>query len=68
MTPMSQASDSQTADTGGWENEGGSLDHPHQPILPAGVTRIVTVQYRVGRYLYSNLESALAELSRQQSR
>ena len=68
MTPMPQASDSQTTDTGGWENEGGSLDHPLQPDLPAGVTRVVTVQYRVGNYLYSNLDSALAELSRQQTR
>ena len=55
-----------SAETREWENEGGSLA-AGPPSLPEGVTRTLFDRYQVGRYLYTDLGSAVAELRRQQA-
>ena len=51
--------------TARWESEGGSLKRDRPGTLPAGVTAVTSVHYRVGPYSYSRLEDALAEHRRQ---
>jgi len=52
-----------------WEGEGGALDPPQIPdvSLPDGITTRVVREYRVGPYVYHDLDLALAEHLRQLS-
>ncbi len=53
---------------GSWENEGGALRHPLRPTtVPSRITSRVTKQYFVGKYVYTDLQSALAEFARQRA-
>lgn len=54
--------------TGAWENEGGALASPDQPMLPDGVIAIPVTHYRVGQYTYTSLDDAMAQYRRQSSR
>ncbi|MDC8754758.1 hypothetical protein OIK40_08900 [Erythrobacter sp. sf7] len=47
-----------------WESEGGSMP-ASEMALPPGVTMTMRPEYRVGRYVYSDLNLAVAELERQ---
>lgn len=48
-----------------WENEGGSVKPAPSPVLPEGVIAVTVTQYRVGPYIYTSLDDALAEHRRQ---
>jgi hypothetical protein len=50
-----------------WEGEGGSLP-ARGTVLPSGVKMTLRPEYRVGRYVYSDLALALAECERQTKR
>lgn len=50
-----------------WEGEGGALDPPETAELPEGVTSRLVREYRVGPYVYHDLDLALAEHLRQLS-
>jgi len=54
--------------TSAWESEGGALTPQSSHLLPDGVTAITVTQYRVGPYIYTNIEDAMAEYRRQESR
>lgn len=47
-----------------WEDEGGAMRHPHTP-LPAGIASQLRREYRVGPYVYQDLDLAMAEHLRQ---
>ncbi|MHA6318384.1 hypothetical protein ACXYN8_12085 [Altererythrobacter sp. CAU 1778] len=49
--------------TAAWESEGGSVI-PATP-LPDGIIAETATQYRVGPYVYSRLDDAMAEYRRQ---
>lgn len=50
---------------GDWEDEGGSLKDEPKAALPDGIIAITTTRYRVGPYLYSTLDDAMAQHRRQ---
>lgn len=51
-----------------WENEGGALRNPVRlATVPSRITSRVIKQYLVGKYVYTDLQSALAEFARQRS-
>lgn len=50
-----------------WESEGGSLKPDPATPLPDGIIAVTSVRYRVGPYIYSKLEDALAEHGRNRS-
>ncbi|MBT8427815.1 MAG: hypothetical protein KJO02_07280 [Erythrobacter sp.] len=47
-----------------WEDEGGAVRHPHTP-LPEGIASQLLREYRVGPYVYQDLDLAVAEHLRQ---
>lgn len=47
-----------------WEDEGGAVRHPHIP-LPEGIDMKLVREYRVGPYVYHDLDLAVAEHLRQ---
>ena len=48
-----------------WESDGGSIAGSPDIALPDGVIAITVTQYRVGPYIYTSLEDALAQHRRQ---
>ncbi|WP_155805921.1 hypothetical protein [Erythrobacter litoralis] len=48
-----------------WENEGGSTGSIAGTALPEGIIAETLVRYRVGSYVYSTLEDAVAQQRRQ---
>jgi hypothetical protein len=51
--------------TAAWENEGGAIKPRSTTDLPEGVTLVLSNEYWVGQYRYTNLDDALAEHRRQ---
>jgi hypothetical protein len=68
MMASSDAPRVDPAVTGGWEGEGGSIASQGPDGLPDGVAAISVTHYRVGEYLYTNRNDALAEHRRQHSK
>lgn len=54
-------------DVKSWENEGGDLDPP-EVVLPEGIETKMVREYRVGPYVYQDLNLAMAEHMRQLSK
>lgn len=53
------------SEAGAWESEGGALEPVADQLLPDGITAEVSMRYRVGSYIYTRREDALAEHRRQ---
>lgn len=47
-----------------WEDEGGAVRHPYTP-MPEGIETKLVREYRVGPYVYQDLDLAVAEHLRQ---
>ena len=54
--------------TAAWESEGGGLRPKPATDLPEGVIAVISKEYRVGQYRYTNLDDALAEHRRQSAK
>lgn len=53
-----------TAPVASWEDEGGAMRHPLTP-MPEGIEMKLVREYRVGPYVYQDLDLAVAEHLRQ---
>ena len=54
--------------TAAWESEGGALKPKPATDLPEEIVAVMSYQYRVGQYRYTNLDDALAEHRRQSAK
>ena len=55
---------SRSAPVASWEGEGGAVRHPLVPV-PEGIAMTMVREYRVGPYVYQDLDLAVAEHLRQ---